>query len=209
MEERQLNFREARELASAGLIFTGHTPVAAGHDYFSPSLVERYLGDYAKRLGLSIRDFLGLGRQNPANDTEEFCMTVLALRMAASSNGVSKLHGQVSREMWQGLWPGVPIDEIPSAGRLRSAGGSRAYRERESRRRTGGLACFPPVGIFRAGVVLEPVAGAINLPHSSRTERGLDLIWPESGASCQSHYGPQFTTVRLKVEQDQLVRVIG
>jgi starch phosphorylase len=113
METHQLSFREARELASAGLIFTGHTPVPAGHDYFSPSLVERYLGDYAQRLGLSIRDFLGLGRQNPDNDAEEFCMTVLALRMAASSNGVSKLHGQVSREMWQGLWPGVPVHEIP------------------------------------------------------------------------------------------------
>jgi len=113
MEKHQLNFREARELASAGLIFTGHTPVPAGHDYFPPSLMERYLGDYARRLGLSIRDFLGLGRQNPSDDAEEFCMTVLALRMAASSNGVSKLHGQVSREMWQGLWPGVPVDEIP------------------------------------------------------------------------------------------------
>lgn len=113
MEKHQLNFHEARELASAALIFTGHTPVPAGHDYFSPSLMERYLADYAERLGLSIRDFLGLGRQNPANDAEEFCMTVLALRMAASSNGVSKLHGQVSREMWQGLWPGVPVDEIP------------------------------------------------------------------------------------------------
>jgi starch phosphorylase len=87
--------------------------VPAGHDYFAPSLIERYLGDYAKRLGLSMGEFLALGRQNPANNAEEFCMTVLALRMAASSNGVSKLHGQVSREMWQGLWPGVPVDEIP------------------------------------------------------------------------------------------------
>jgi len=113
MEGRQLNFREARELASAGLIFTGHTPVPAGHDYFPTSLMERYLGDYAIRMGVSMRDFLGLGRQNPDNQAEEFCMTVLALRMAASSNGVSKLHGQVSREMWRGLWPGVPVDEIP------------------------------------------------------------------------------------------------
>jgi starch phosphorylase len=113
MEKRGLNFREARELASAGLIFTGHTPVPAGHDYFAPSLIEHYLGDYAKILGLNNREFLGLGRQNPANDGEEFCMTVLAMRMASSSNGVSKLHGEVSREMWQGLWPGVPVDEIP------------------------------------------------------------------------------------------------
>jgi starch phosphorylase len=64
-------------------------------------------------LGLSTAEFLGLGRQNPANETEEFCMTVLALWMAAYRNGVSKLHGQVSRDMWKGLWPGVPVDEIP------------------------------------------------------------------------------------------------
>lgn len=113
MQDHQLNFHEARALASAGLIFTGHTPVPAGHDYFAPALMERYLGEYARGLGLSIAEFLGLGRQNPANDGEEFCMTVLALRMAASSNGVSKLHGQVSREMWKNLWPGVPVDEIP------------------------------------------------------------------------------------------------
>jgi starch phosphorylase len=113
MGEHNLSFREARELASAGLIFTGHTPVPAGHDYFAPSLVEHYLGDYANGLGLNIGEFLGLGRQNPANEGEEFCMTVLALRMAAASNGVSKLHGQVSREMWKNLWPGVPLDEIP------------------------------------------------------------------------------------------------
>ncbi len=87
MENRKLSFREARGLASAGLIFTGHTPVPAGHDYFAPWLIERYLGDYAKWLGLSIGEFLGLGRQNPANDAEEFCMTVPALRMAAHTWG--------------------------------------------------------------------------------------------------------------------------
>ncbi len=113
MEKHNLNFREARQIASAGLLFTGHTPVAAGHDYFAPSLLERYLGDYAKGLGLGTVEFLGLGRQNPANDGEEFCMTVLALRMASASNAVSKLHGQVTRRMWKDLWPGVPLDEIP------------------------------------------------------------------------------------------------
>jgi glycogen phosphorylase len=76
-------------------------------------MVERYLGDYSGTLGLSARQFIGLGRQNPNNDDEEFCMTVLALRMSSSCNGVSKLHGQVSREMWKNLWPEVPVDEIP------------------------------------------------------------------------------------------------
>jgi glycogen phosphorylase len=113
MARQGLSFPEAREVASAGLVFTGHTPVAAGHDYFAPHLIERYLGQYARSMGLGIREFLALGRQNPQNDAEEFCMTVLALRMSASSNGVSRLHGQVSREMWKGLWPGVPVEEIP------------------------------------------------------------------------------------------------
>ena len=113
MEKHGLSFSEAREVASAGLIFTGHTPVPAGHDYFPPALLDRYLGEYMRRLGLSRPEFLALGRQNPLNDTEDFCMTVLALRMAASSNGVSKLHGNISRDMWKGIWPGVPEDEVP------------------------------------------------------------------------------------------------
>jgi starch phosphorylase len=113
MEKRKLSFAEAREAASAGLIFTTHTPVPAGHDYFPPGLMDRYLGAYMNALGLSRWEFLALGRQNQHNDSEEFCMTVLALRMAAFSNGVSKLHGKVSRQMWKAIWPGVPEDEIP------------------------------------------------------------------------------------------------
>jgi starch phosphorylase len=113
METDGLSFAEAREAASAGLVFTTHTPVAAGHDYFPPDLMDRYFGDYVRSLGLSRRDFLALGRQNPDDDGEPFCMTILALRLAAHSNGVSRLHGQVSRHMWQGIWPGVPEDETP------------------------------------------------------------------------------------------------
>ncbi|HEY2013984.1 MAG TPA: alpha-glucan family phosphorylase [Bryobacteraceae bacterium] len=113
MEQRGLTFQQARALASAGLVFTGHTPVPAGHDYFPPPLIDRYLSEYMKTLSLSRYEFLGLGRQNPDNASEDFCMTVLALRMAAASNGVSKLHGKVSRQMWKAIWPGVPEDEIP------------------------------------------------------------------------------------------------
>jgi starch phosphorylase len=113
IEKHGLSFQEAREAASAGLIFTTHTPVPAGHDYFPPPLMDRYFGEYMGRLGLSRGEFLGLGRQNPANDAEEFCMTVLALRMAGASNGVSALHGKVSRQMWSSIWPGVPEDEVP------------------------------------------------------------------------------------------------
>jgi starch phosphorylase len=113
MERHQLSFAEARKVACASLVFTTHTPVPAGHDYFSAGLLDHYLGDYTASLGLSKQEFYGLGRQNPANTTEEFCMTVLALRMAASSNGVSQLHGMVSRKIWKTLWPGVPEDEVP------------------------------------------------------------------------------------------------
>ncbi len=112
METRHMSFREARELASASLIFTTHTPVEAGHDYFPPELMDRYFGEYASALGLSRDEFLALGRRG-AWDHEDFCMTVLALRLASSRNGVSKLHGAVSRHMWRPVWPGVPEDEVP------------------------------------------------------------------------------------------------
>lgn len=113
MEECGLSFWEAREAASAGLIFTTQTPVLEWHDYFPSSLIDRYLGEYMERLGISRADFLALGRQNPADDGEEFCMTVLALRMATSSSGVNEIYGKVSRSMWKGVWRGVPEDEIP------------------------------------------------------------------------------------------------
>ncbi len=113
MASSRLTFGEAREAASASLIFTTHTPVAAGHDYFAPELMDRYFADYPRALGLSHHDFLALGRQNHADESEPFGMTILALRLAAYSNGVSRLHGQVTRQMWQSIWQGVPQDEIP------------------------------------------------------------------------------------------------
>ena len=110
MARDHLSFNEARELASAGLVFTTHTPVEAGHDYFSRELMHRYFGRMASNLGLAEDDFFELGRPGGGS---EFCMTVLALRMASRSNGVSQLHGEVSRRMWMSLWPGVPVREIP------------------------------------------------------------------------------------------------
>jgi starch phosphorylase len=109
MRERNLSFAQARALASASLVFTTHTPVEAGHDYFTLELMGAHFGDMARDLGLSFADFLNLGRV----DGRDFCMTVLALKSAARANGVSKLHGEVSRKMWQSLWPGVPLDEVP------------------------------------------------------------------------------------------------
>ena len=110
MRTRNVGLAEARELASASLVFTTHTPVEAGHDYFDSDLMSRYFSETARQLGLSQADFLNLGRRQ---NNGEFCMTVLALRLASRANGVSKLHGEVSRTMWQSLWPGVPVDEIP------------------------------------------------------------------------------------------------
>jgi glycogen phosphorylase len=112
MESRRLSFAEARELASASLVFTTHTPVEAGHDYFSPEQMDRYFGNYSRFLGIAREQFLGLGRRS-LSDPGDFCMTVLALRLAARANGVSKLHGEVSRHMWQSLWPEVPVEEVP------------------------------------------------------------------------------------------------
>ena len=113
MEKHSISFAEARQLASAALVFTTHTPVAAGHDYFPPELMDRHFSDYITRLRISRSEFLALGRLNPANEAEDFCMTILALRMAAFSNGVSRLHGQVSRRLWRDIWPNVPDDEVP------------------------------------------------------------------------------------------------
>ena len=113
MSKHSASFQEARAASAASLIFTTHTPVSAGHDFFSPDLIRQYFSDYAASLGISLKQFLGLGRTDPAADSELFCMTTLALRLSERANGVSRLHGDVSRDMWKPLWPGVPLDEIP------------------------------------------------------------------------------------------------
>jgi len=113
IHENALSFGEAREACAVGNIFTTHTPVPAGIDYFSPEAMDRYFGSYYRELGLSLDEFLGLGRKNARDVNEPFCMAVLALRLASFRNGVSELHGAVSRRMWQSLWPNLPVDEIP------------------------------------------------------------------------------------------------
>lgn len=113
MQEEGLSFAEAREVALAGNVFTTHTPVPAGIDVFSPELMDKYFGSFYRSLGLSQSEFLTLGRQNPADAKEPFNMAVLALQLAAHTNGVSQLHGQVARQMWQGVWPQVPEHEVP------------------------------------------------------------------------------------------------
>jgi starch phosphorylase len=116
MAEHGLSFAEAREAAMAGHVFTTHTPVPAGIDWFHPDLVDRYFCSYYPSLGLTRYDFLGLGRINPSDPNGYFCMAILAMRLANRINGVSQLHARVSREMWQQVWPQVPTDEVPILG---------------------------------------------------------------------------------------------
>ncbi|MCL2602125.1 MAG: alpha-glucan family phosphorylase [Treponema sp.] len=113
MAEKHFSFEEAREALWPTNIFTTHTPVPAGNERFDITLLEKYFNVWAQTLGLSWRDFLSLGRERPYDDHETFCMTVLALKLAAYANGVAALHGEVSRDMWKNLWPGLPLDEIP------------------------------------------------------------------------------------------------
>jgi starch phosphorylase len=113
MEEQNLDFASAREAVAAGTCFTTHTPVPAGNDVFPPQLIEHYFSNYLPLLRIDRNEFLGMGRQNPRDTNEQFCMTVLAIRLANITNGVSRLHGSVSRKMWKNLWPDLPDAEIP------------------------------------------------------------------------------------------------
>jgi starch phosphorylase len=113
MERHNVDFHVARQITAAGGVFTTHTPVEAGNDHFPPYLVESYMGPFMQRLKLDSQAFLALGRQRPHDHNEPFCMTVLALRLANHCNGVSKLHGKVSRRMWRNIWPELPETEVP------------------------------------------------------------------------------------------------
>ncbi len=113
VQEQGLDFATALEAVKAGTCFTTHTPVPAGNDAFPAPMIENYLGEYATNLGADHKTFLALGRQNPDDDQELFSMTVLALKTANVSNGVSRLHGSVSRKMWHELWPELPAAEVP------------------------------------------------------------------------------------------------
>jgi starch phosphorylase len=113
MEDDGYDFHRAWVSTIRQTCFTTHTPVPAGHDRFSPELMEKHLGWLRQRLRLDSKGFMGLGRENVDNDGEPFCMTVLCLKGSSRHNAVSNLHGKVSRDMWQVLWPGRPVDEIP------------------------------------------------------------------------------------------------
>jgi starch phosphorylase len=110
---RQMTLEEARLVARAGIVFTTHTPIAAGSDYFDAGLVFDQLGPYLNQVGISFDRFMDLGRQRPGDPRERLCTTYAALRLADQSVGVSRLHGAVSRRLWKDAWRGLPENQVP------------------------------------------------------------------------------------------------
>ena len=113
IEEDKLSFEEALEASRTNNIFTTHTPVPAGIDLFDPGLMYEYFHDYCRESGIPFESLLALGRVNPSNAQERFSMAVAAFRASSHRNAVSRLHRTVSQEMWQDLWPELPVWEIP------------------------------------------------------------------------------------------------
>jgi starch phosphorylase len=112
VQEKGLSFDEAKEIVRASGLYTCHTPVPAGHDYFEEGLFYKYMNEYPKKLGIEWDDLIGLGRQNPANKGEKFSMSVFALNTCQEANGVSWLHGEVSKKMFAPVWPGYFPEEL-------------------------------------------------------------------------------------------------
>jgi len=113
MSDKGLAFHEAIEAVRAGNVFTTHTPVPAGIDLFTEGVIQEYFKNFANELGLTVHDLMMLGRQAPFDTQEPLSMAVLAISLSSWRNGVSCLHGEVSREMWKGIWRDVPTDDIP------------------------------------------------------------------------------------------------
>ncbi len=113
IEEQKLSFDEAFEACRSNNVFTTHTSVPAGIDLFDPGLLYEYFGEYCRESGMPFDKFLALGRFRPENHQEPFSMAILAIKSAAFRNAVSGLHRQVSQEMWQELWPKLPVWEVP------------------------------------------------------------------------------------------------
>jgi glycogen phosphorylase len=113
MEHTGADFRTAAQEVAQSTVFTTHTPVDAGHDRFPPELVDDHLEPLRRSLGLSQHEFLGLGRIRPEDHREALCLTVLAFKMSRYANGVSALHGRITRKSWQVLWPHHREDEVP------------------------------------------------------------------------------------------------
>jgi glycogen phosphorylase len=113
MKDNGVSFDEALREVAEHTVFTTNTPVPAGHDRFNAQLVEEHLGPLRDELGISSQQLMGLGRVEPQNEREDFCMTVLGLKLSRRANAVSNLHGRVTRRMWAHLWPWRVEEEIP------------------------------------------------------------------------------------------------
>ena len=113
MQEEGMDFDAAANHIPREVIFTTHTPVAAGHDRFNADLIEEHLGPLREELGISHHKLMGFGRERPTDHQEQFCMTVLGLKLSRRANAVSSLHGEVSRAMWKNLFPGKLEDAVP------------------------------------------------------------------------------------------------
>jgi starch phosphorylase len=109
--EEGLSFNQAMELVRASGLYTVHTPVPAGHDYFDEGLFGKYMGGYPQKLGISWDEFIGMGRTNPDDHGEKFCMSTFACNTCQEVNGVSKLHGWVSQKMFASIWKGYYPEE--------------------------------------------------------------------------------------------------
>jgi len=113
MQEEGIDFNQAASQIPREVLFTTHTPVPAGHDRFHQDLIEEHLGPLRDQLGISHDNLMGFGREYPTDHGEQFCMTVLGLKLSRRVNAVSSLHGEVSRAMWKCLYPGKPEDAVP------------------------------------------------------------------------------------------------
>lgn len=108
-----MTYEQALEQTRSECLFTTHTPVEAGHDRFSPDLMDYAMHRFRTRISTPFAELMKLGRVNPEDKQEPFCMTVLALKLSRAANGVSELHGRVSRHMWHSLYPGKPVEQVP------------------------------------------------------------------------------------------------
>ena len=112
VEEEHLTFNQALEVVRASGLYTCHTPVPAGHDYFEEGIFYKYMSEYPSRLGIEWKDLIGMGRHNPDDGSEKFSMSVFALNTCQEANGVSWLHGEVSKKMFSPVWPGYFPEEL-------------------------------------------------------------------------------------------------
>ena len=148
------NFQDAINRTRAECIFTTHTPVEAGHDRFSSDLVDYAMHRFRTGISAPFSELMKLGRINPQNQQEPFCMTVLALKLSRAANAVSELHGRVSRHMWHSLYPDKPVDKVP-IGHITNGvhllGWMKGTARRALRRKLTGRSATPVPPNLRAG----------------------------------------------------------